>query len=198
MSYWKLKLWTQSLNIHLACIFPVAKSLAGNVCWLEEYINALALMALLLLWKTNNVALPQREALLGLWRKLSLFFPFLWTCRKTYFPKPVYRLEASRVGWKGRDARILKQLDPSQEKVGRNAAWPSGQPLPWERSEWPTEPTWWGISVFIINLFFKPKSWRLSNNSLERKQKIRVQDNTTKNSQKCIEMRFRPQHQHIR
>lgn len=156
MSYWKLKLWTQSLSTHLACILPLPRSLAGDVCWLGKYINTVALMALLLLWKTSNLSLSQREALLGLWGKRSLFFPFLWTCRKKYFPKPIYRLEARRIGLKGRDAGIPKQLDPSQEKVGGNAAWPSGQPLPWERSKWPTEPAWWWTSVFIISLFFKP------------------------------------------
>lgn len=48
------------------------------------------------------------------------------------FSKLIYSLQASRVGDvepKVREVGILKQLDPSQEKFGQNAAWASGPHL---------------------------------------------------------------------
>lgn len=133
MSHWKLKIWTWSLNMHLACVLQVTKPLLGMfVDWRSRLIRSH--------WwdyccsgKQINLALSQR----GTVRKSSSCFSSYRLGGKHVFQS--WFIACRQVELEIVSRKWEKQLDPSQEEVGERAAWASGRPLPSERSPWPTE-----------------------------------------------------------
>jgi hypothetical protein len=96
-------------------------------------------MVLPLLWKTNQLSFVPERGSADTVRKVSLFFPSYGFVRKHVFQHWFTAHMQVGLDWK-RDARILKQPDLSQEKMGEVIVCPAGQLVPCEINKWPEEP----------------------------------------------------------